>query len=194
MPNRFSQQYLGGFRHICRYRGRTQPEGVSVIMGLAQVIDGLSIKLANAIRWLALAMVVVTLAIVVLRYAFEIGAIPLQESVMYMHGLLFLLGIPYGINKNSHVRVDILYSNLSPKRQAMIDLSGHVIFLLPIAIFILVTSWPYTLASWRVFEGSAEVGGVPGVFLLKTLIPITAVLMALQTFAEIIKQTAKIRA
>ncbi len=163
-------------------------------MGLAQVIDGLSIKLANAIRWLALAMVVVTLAIVVLRYAFEIGAIPLQESVMYMHGLLFLLGIPYGINKNSHVRVDILYSNLSPKRQAMIDLSGHVIFLLPIAIFILVTSWPYTLASWRVFEGSAEVGGVPGVFLLKTLIPITAVLMALQTFAEIIKQTAKIRA
>lgn len=163
-------------------------------MSLTKIIDSSSIKLAHAIRWLALAMVIVTVAIVILRYAFEIGAIPLQESVMYMHGLLFLFGIPYGIHKNTHVRVDILYSKLSPSQQAVINLTGHLIFLLPIAIFILVTCWPYTLSSWRVLEGSAEVGGIPGIFLLKTLLPITALLMALQTIAEIFKQAAKLRA
>lgn len=155
---------------------------------VTQTIDAVTVRLARAIRWLALAMVLTTIAIVVLRYAFAIGAIPLQESVMYMHGFLFLLGIPYGINRNTHVRVDILYTRLTPRQQAFIDLGGHLIFLLPIAIFILVTSWPYTIASWRVLEGSSEVGGLPAVFLLKTLIPATAVLMALQAIAEAYKQ------
>ena len=128
---------------------------------IVDTIDALNQNIARAIRWLALAMVLVTVTIVVLRYVFEIGAIPLQESVMYMHGILFLLGIPYGVNKNTHVRVDILYARLSAQRQTLVNLVGHLIFLLPIAVFILITSWPYTLASWRVLEGSSEVGGLP---------------------------------
>ena len=138
-------------------------------------------------------MVLVTVTIVVLRYVFEIGAIPLQESVMYMHGILFLLGIPYGINKDTHVRVDILYARLSEQQQALVNLIGHLIFLLPIAVFIVVTSWPYTLASWRVLEGSSEVGGLPAIFLLKTLIPITAILMGLQALSEAIKKAILLR-
>ena len=151
-------------------------------------VDSITTGLARGIRWLALAMVLVTVAIVLLRYVFEIGAIPLQESVMYMHGLLFLLGIPYGIHKNTHVRVDILYTRFSVKHQSLIDLVGHLLFLLPIAVFILVTSWPYTVASWQVLEGSSEVGGLPAIFLLKTLIPLTAILMACQALAEALKK------
>lgn len=155
---------------------------------IIETIDALNQWLARGIRWLALAMVLATVMIVVLRYVFEVGAIPLQESVMYMHGLLFLLGIPYGINKDTHVRVDILYARLNSKQQALINLTGHLIFLLPIGLFILVTSWPYTVASWRVLEGSSEVGGLPAIFLLKTLIPATALLISLQAISEAAKK------
>lgn len=160
---------------------------------LVASIDAINVTLARAIRWLALAMVLITVTIVILRYVFAIGAIPLQESVMYMHGMLFLFGIPYGVNKNTHVRVDILYARLNPRQQTTIDLVGHLIFLLPIAIFILITSWPYTVASWRVFEGSSEVGGLPAIFLLKTCIPITAVLLALQAVSAATKNIIILR-
>lgn len=136
-------------------------------------------------RWLALGMVAATLAIVVLRYVFNIGAIPLQESVMYMHGCLFLLGIPYGIRQDTHVRVDILYANRLKPWQRHIDIGGHILFLLPVSVFIVYSSMPYALASWRVLERSPEVGGLPAVFILKSLIPLTGSLMVLQALTEI---------
>lgn len=157
------------------------------------VIDNATTRLAQAAMWLTLAMVLITVAIVILRYAFEIGAIPLQESVMYMHGIVFLIGIPYGVRQNTHVRVDIIYARLTPRHQTLVDLFGHVMFLLPLASFIAISSWPYTLASWRVLEGSAEVGGIPAVFLLKTLIPIAAVLLLAQSVAEILKKILMLR-
>jgi TRAP-type mannitol/chloroaromatic compound transport system permease small subunit len=133
-------------------------------------------------------MVLMTLTVVVLRYAFNEGAIVLQESVMYMHGILFMLAIPYGLKQDSHVRVDIVYSRLSARHRSVVDLIGHVVFLLPIALFILITSLPYVTASWRVLEGSSEVGGIPAVFLLKTLIPVMAALLFLQGISEIVKR------
>ncbi len=151
-------------------------------------IDRVSLRLAIVVRWLAIAMVLATLLVVILRYFFNTGAIILQESVMYMHGLFFLFGIPLGLSQNTHVRVDLLYSNFSKRRQAWIDGMGHLLLLLPLSIFILVTSIPYAAASWRVLEGSTEVGGLPAVFLLKTLIPVTAGLMCLQGISELIKQ------
>lgn len=158
---------------------------------ISGLIDHLNDKLAHAVRWLALAMVLITVLVVVLRYVFETGAIALQEAVMYMHGLLFLLGIPYGLKQNTHVRVDMIYSRLKPSRQRWVDLGGHVLLLLPVSAFIFVTSLPYVTASWRVLEGSAEVGGIPAVFLLKTLIPVMAALLFLQGLSEIIKRLIK---
>jgi TRAP-type mannitol/chloroaromatic compound transport system permease small subunit len=151
------------------------------------MIDALSTRITQVVRWLALVMVLVTVAVVVLRYAFAIGAIPLQESVIYMHGVLFMLGIPYGVLQNTHVRVDIIYSRLNPRQQDWVDLAGHLLFLLPLAAFIFVTSLPYVAASWRVLEGSAEVGGLPAIFILKTLIPTMAALLFLQGLSEIAK-------
>lgn len=161
---------------------------------ISQKIDQVVYLNGRVLRWLAPCMVAATLAVVILRYVFEIGAISLQESLMYMHGLLFLLGIPVGIQDNSHVRVDIIYSRLQPRQKHWIDLLGHLLFMLPIALFIFITSLPYVAASWRVLEGSAEVGGIPGVFLLKTVMPVAAVMMMLQTLSEMTKLTRHIRA
>lgn len=151
----------------------------------ANLINQINAGLARAIRWLCLIMVVVTLLVVVLRYGFDVGAIALQESVMYMHGLVFLLGIPYGIAQNTHVRVDIVHGRLSERWRHRIELAGHALFLLPVAGFILVMSLPYVAASWRVLEGSPEVGGIPAIFLLKSLVPIMAALLFLQGISQI---------
>ena len=158
-----------------------------ILHSCSRSVDALNSFVAHAVRWLAVIMVIITFAVVVLRYVFNIGAIGMQESVMYMHGLLFLLGIPYSLLMDSHVRVDLLYSRLSTKQQGRIDIAGHILFLLPVSAFMFVTSLPYVSASWRVLEGSAEVGGIPGVFLLKTLIPVMAALLFLQGVSQIFK-------
>lgn len=142
-------------------------------------------RLIAPTRWLALVMVITTFAIVLLRYALETGSVAMQELVMYLHGLLFLLAIPSGVANNSHVRVDILYSRLSERVQQRLDLAGHMIFLLPVAGFMFFISLPYVASSWSILEGSSEVGGLPGIFLLKTLLPLCALCLFIQGLAAI---------
>ncbi len=135
--------------------------------------------------WLTLAMAVAVAAIVLLRYALAQNTIQIQEAVSYGHGLVLMLGMAYTLKENGHVRVDILYSGRSPRWRALVDLFGHLFLLLPVAGLVLVTSLPYAASAWRILEGSSEVGGLPGVFLLKTLIPLMAVLLLLQGLSEI---------
>ncbi len=157
-------------------------------MKILQLLAGLSTLtcvIVRPLRWLALIMVLLTFAIVILRYALNSGGILLQESVMYLHGTLFMLAIALGVGDNTHVRVDILYSRRSPEQQAWIDLVGHILFLLPVAGFMIWVSVPYVSNSWQILEGSSEVGGIPGVFLLKTLIPLTGALLFCQGIAGV---------
>ena len=147
-------------------------------------IDVFTDIVGRAIAWLTFAMVLVTVAVVVLRYGFDTGAVRMQESVTYMHALVFMLGIPFALRHGAHVRVDLFYSRVGEKRRALIDLCGHVLLLAPVAVYVFVSSLDYVAASWRVREASAEVGGIPGVFLLKTLIPAMAALLFLQGVAE----------
>tara|TARA_S200000501_G_C20643172_1_gene664127 strand:- start:276 stop:776 length:501 start_codon:yes stop_codon:yes gene_type:complete len=157
-------------------------------MKILQLFAGLSTLtcvIVRPLRWLALIMVLLTFAIVILRYALNSGGILLQESVMYLHGTLFMLAIALGVGDNTHVRVDILYSRRSPEQQAWIDLVGHILFLLPVAGFMIWVSLPYVSNSWQILEGSSEVGGIPGVFLLKTLIPLTGALLFCQGIAGV---------
>ena len=154
---------------------------LTLLIGLGQSIDAC----IRPLRWLALLMVLVTFAVVILRYAFSSGGALLQESVMYMHGAFFMLAIALGIRDNSHVRVDIVYSRRPVSQQGWIDLAGHLLFLLPVAGFMVWVSLPYAVNSWQIMESSSEVGGIPAVFLLKTLIPLTGVLLFLQGLAAI---------
>ncbi len=150
-------------------------------------IDWANGKLGRAVAWLTLAMALGTAAIVVLRYALEQNTILLQESVSALHGLALMLGIAYTLLEKGHVRVDIVHNRLDERRSRLLDAFGHVFFLLPVAALIFLTSLPYVAQSWRVAEGSAEVDGLPGVYLLKTLIPIMAALLFAQGLSELIK-------
>ena len=133
-------------------------------------------------------MVLVTFTIVVLRYAFNMGWIAMQESVTYMHALVFLMGAAYTLKSDGHVRVDIFYRTKSVKYKALIDFLGSLLLLLPVSLFIAWVSSSYVAESWSILEGSREAGGIPFVYLLKSGILIMAVLLVLQAGSEAIKK------
>lgn len=141
---------------------------------------------------LTFVMMVLTCAIVVARYVFNIGAIPIQESIVYLHGAVFMLGIAYTLKQSGHVRVDIVYQRCSEDVQTLIDLLGTIIFLFPVGIFLLWTSIDFVSFSWSLKESSPEPGGLPFVYLLKTLLPIMAILLLIQGFAEFLKNVKKL--
>jgi len=150
---------------------------VQRVLAIADAIGEWS---GRAVAWLTLAMVLITFGVVVARYLFNEGSIAVQESVTYLHAIVFLLGAAYTLRHDRHVRVDIFYQRRDARGRARIDLLGVLLFLLPTCVFIFVTSLDYVGASWALLEGSREAGGLPLVFALKTLIPITAVALALQ--------------
>lgn len=152
---------------------------------IAAAIDRFSQYSGQLLAWLTLAMMLVTCMVVLLRYGFGIGSIGLQESVAYMHAVVFLLAAAFTLQRQGHVRVDILYRGFSPRRQAWVNALGSLLFLLPICGFLLAASWNFVAESWAVREGSAQAGGLPGVYLLKALIPLMAITLGLQGIADI---------
>jgi TRAP-type mannitol/chloroaromatic compound transport system permease small subunit len=163
----------------------------TVLENFCKLIDHVTLTIASIIKWATLAMVIITVVVVILRYLFSTGAIVLQESIMYLHGILFLLAIPYGILKNTHVRVDLIYGPLSQERKDLIDTLGDCIFLVPVGIFIFATSLPYAEASWLIKERSPEVGGLPAVFILKICVPLAGALMTLQGLSQLARRATK---
>jgi TRAP-type mannitol/chloroaromatic compound transport system permease small subunit len=147
----------------------------------------------RAVSWLTLLMVIVTFIVVVLRYVFDIGWIGLQESVTYMHAMVFLVGASWAMQHDAHVRVDIFYSRFSTRTKAWVDLFGSLFLLLPVMMFIAWISWEYVIDSWEVLEGSREAGGLPAVFLLKSLIVVLAIMLILQALVQIMRSVQTIR-
>jgi TRAP-type mannitol/chloroaromatic compound transport system permease small subunit len=147
---------------------------------LALQLDRLAEATGRLLSWLSLALVLVTFLVVFLRYGLNTGSIALQESITYLHALLFMLCAAYTLKHDAHVRVDIFYQRASPRVRAWIDLLGTLLLLLPVCGFILYDSLGYVAASWAIHEGSHEAGGLNGVYLLKTAIPLLAVLLLLQ--------------
>ncbi len=160
---------------------------------LITIIDTLNDRLGRWSAWLALAMVLVMGVIVILRYAFQIGSIALQESVMYLNALIFTLGAAYTLKEQGHVRVDVFYNRFDQRIKESINLLGAVLFLLVSCGFIVWASWDYVAVSWRIREGSAESSGLPFVYLLKSCLILLPLLLALQGLAEILKSLRKIR-
>lgn len=146
----------------------------------ACMIDAISVTIGDAVRWSALALVVVTAIIVIQRYVFGVSITGLQESVIYLHSILFLLSSAAALLNGGHVRVDIIYSNLSGRARAWTDMAGVYLALIPMSWLILETSRSYVGGAWRILERSRESDGLPLVFLLKTAIPLFAVMMILQ--------------
>ncbi|TWX51680.1 TRAP transporter small permease subunit [Colwellia hornerae] len=152
---------------------------------LTDFIDRVTDNTGKIISWLTLLMVLLTFFIVVLRYGFNIGWIAMQESVLYFHGTVFMLGAAYTLKADGHVRVDIFYQNFSIKVKALVNLFGALLLLLPVCIFIFYISFDYVASAWRIMERSPEAGGLPFVYLSKSLLLIMAITMSLQGIAEI---------
>ena len=152
---------------------------------LIKSIDTFTAVLGRAVSYLSLAMVLVMAAVVLIRYGFNNNSIALQETVTYMHGMVFLLAAAVTLQQDGHVRVDIFYRDFTPHTKAWIDNLGILVFLLPMCGFIFYSSLHYVAESWRVREASPLPGGLPGVYLLKTLIPIFAATLILQSLAEL---------
>jgi TRAP-type mannitol/chloroaromatic compound transport system permease small subunit len=159
-------------------------------LAFAHVIDRLTAALGRAAAWLALAIVVVQFGLVVARYVFSAGSVPVTESVIYGQAFLVTLTAAWTLAAGGHVRVDIFYADASPRRRAWIDLVGTFVLLLPFMLTLLWLSAPYALRSWTILEGSQETGGLPLVFVLKTLIPVFALLMAMQGIAQAVRAIA----
>jgi len=147
---------------------------------LSYFLDNLSEKTGQTIAWLTLFMVITQFSVVILRYSFNVGWIAMQESILYMHALVFMLGAAYTLKHNGHVRVDIFYHKMSARGKAWVDVLGSLLLLLPVCSFIIVYSWEYVANSWALHEGSREAGGLAGLFILKTSIILLPALLILQ--------------
>ena len=147
------------------------------------IASGLTGWVGRTVSWLTLLMVVLTFGIVILRYGMNEGWIWLQESVTYLHALVFMTAVAWAFQTDDHVRVDIFYRNRSPRYKAWVNLLGTLLFLVPFSIFLIVIGWDYVAASWATTEGSREAGGLPLVYLLKSLILVMPALLLIQSFS-----------
>ncbi len=160
---------------------------MKALRALIVLLDGFNEGLGRVIAWCSLLMVLVTCYIVFNRYVLNSGSIAVQESVTYLNAMLFLLASAYTLKHGGHVRVDIFYGHASPRYRAWVDLLGTLLLLLPVCGFILWASWDYVMASWAIREQSGDSGGLPYVYLLKTLILLLAITLILQGLAEVLR-------
>jgi TRAP-type mannitol/chloroaromatic compound transport system permease small subunit len=154
---------------------------------IADGIDRVNAAIARAAMWCALFMVVAEFVTVVMRYAFGVGSIALQEAVLYAQAALFLLGAAWTLQIGGHVRIDVFYAQAQPRWRALVNLCGALVFLIPFAVMLAVLSIPYAARSWSVLEHSREASGLPFVYLFKSLIPLFAVLIGLQGVSQALR-------
>ncbi len=151
---------------------------------LTYALDSLSSWVAKIAAWLCVALVLVTVTDVLLRYFFQAGSVAVQEMEWHLFGIIFLFGIAKTYQDDEHVRVDIVYSRLSEKAQAWVNIIGTLIFLVPLSAIIIWSSIPYVEAAFRLSEQSADPGGLPYRFLIKATIPFGFFLLLLQAAAN----------
>ncbi len=160
---------------------------------LSRRLDAFSAAIGRVVAWLLVPMLLLAAGLVVARYAFGVGSIALQESVLWMHASLFMLGSAWTLQQGKHVRVDVFSAHASRRGRAWIELLGCAFLLLPFCAFMLWISLDYVAASWQLGEASREPGGLPALCLLKGLIPASAVLLLLQGLSEMLKALAQLR-
>lgn len=163
-----------------------QPAYLRLLLRLTQMLHRISALTGRGAAWLTIPMVLVATSIVIARL-FDAGSIAAQEVVLYLHATVLTLASAYTLQADGHVRVDIFYRRLDRTQRAWINSFGAVLFLLPMAVFTLAVSLPYVAKAWNILEGSADAGGLPAVYLLKSLMLATSSLLILQALALLIE-------
>jgi len=159
------------------------------------MLDRFSAHLGKATAWLTLFMVLVTFVVVVMRYVFDAGLIWLQESVVWMHAVVFMVGAAYTLQQEEHVRVDIFYREMSDKRRAWVDGIGVIVFVLPLCLFLGWKAIDFVAMSWKLQEASRESGGLPYplIPLLKSILIVMPITVGLQGIALLARSIRTVR-
>ncbi|MEQ5774092.1 MULTISPECIES: TRAP transporter small permease subunit [unclassified Thalassospira] len=148
-----------------------------------RLIDSLNDAIGRGVAWLTIPLVLITFLVATLRYGFSVGWVSMQESYMWLYGIIFMVGAGYTLLHGGHVRVDVFYRPASARYKAWVDLIGTLFLLLPVLTLVFIYSYPYVMTSWKRLEGSQETGGLPGLFLFKSVILVFCILMGLQGLA-----------
>jgi TRAP-type mannitol/chloroaromatic compound transport system permease small subunit len=162
---------------------------VTLLLKLSQLIDWLNERIGKAVFWLVLVMTIISASNAVVRFTFNYSSNGLLEIQWYLFAAIFLLCAPYTLQRNEHVRIDVLSGKLSPRGLAVIDIIGSLFFLLPMVVMVLWLSLPLVADSYRINEMSANAGGLIR-WPVKILLPISFTLLALQGVSELIKRIA----
>ena len=156
--------------------------------------DALVRRIGTSCSWLIFFMALITTMIVVARKGFDVNSIAIQELVSYLHATVFMLAIPWALQEDEHVRVDILYRRMPSVKKRWVNIVGGITCLLPFALFCMSTSFDFVAKSWEIFENSPQANGLHGVFILKTIVPISFFLLAVQGLSIIVRDTGYLMA
>lgn len=167
------------------------------LLNLAYGIDRFNRRIGVVLRWIAFVMILVAAYTAVGRYLTPILGIRLAPNVLneiqwYLFSVIFLMGAAYGLERDIHIRVDIVYARRTAKGRAWIDLMGTLLFLVPFSVLMLIVVWPAVANSWAIREVSPDPGGLPR-YPIKTLILVSFTLLVVQGVGETIKKIAIIR-
>jgi len=161
---------------------------MSALVGFIRGVDALNEWIGRTVSWLTLGCVLTCFAVVVLRYAFDLGFPWMQELYVWQHAAVFMAGAGYTMLHGGHVSVDVLYGKASPRRRAWIDIAGTLVFLFPWLAVVAIASAPFVLSSWSIREASSTAGGMPAVYLLKSLLWVFCGLLFVQGLALIARR------
>jgi TRAP-type mannitol/chloroaromatic compound transport system permease small subunit len=150
---------------------------------LCQWIDALNRGVGWVVSWAAFVVVLVVFTDVVMRYAFNMSYVFVQEMEWHLFSFIFLMGAGYTLYKEGHVRVDLIYQRIGPKAKAWINFVGVLLFLIPGCYLVISTSFKFAHTSWMTLEGSPDPGGIPYRFIIKSAIPVGYCLILLQGIA-----------
>jgi TRAP-type mannitol/chloroaromatic compound transport system permease small subunit len=166
---------------------------MQILENFVRIVDSLSDKIGHLVGWLTTLMVLVVFYDTVMRYVFNQGNVALQELEWHLFSMVFLLGAAYTLKDDGHVRVDILYVNLSKKTKAWIDFLGVLVLLIPFSVMVILSTKGFILNSWAVREVSPDPGGLPAYYIIKSMIPLGFSLLIVQGLSEAAKNFMIIR-
>ena len=162
---------------------------MNALLALSRTIDTLSERIGRWMSWLILAAVIVSTVNAVIRKLFDVSSNSWLELQWVLFGAVFLLCSPWTLMSNEHIRIDIVNSLLPKGTRNWIDVLGHVLFLLPLCVIMMLVSWPFALRSFAINEQSVNAGGLAQ-WPAKFLIPIGFTLLFIQGLSELIKRLA----
>ena len=154
---------------------------------LVRAICAVNGVLGRIFSCFSLGIVLVCFTVVAMRYVFRIGSVPLQDAYVWLNGMMFMGTAGYALMRNVHVRVDIFYRDAPLRRKALIDVLGTLFFLTPFLAVLVIWGFPYVERSWAFGESSPNVGGLPGLFVLKSFLLVFVAVVGLQGLAMVLR-------